>query len=122
MLFPIVRSLSTLSGSEPDGEMRRRLGAYLTMSAFQVNAVTSAMFATAMAANPVIQELAGKEGVDLSWAKWALAAGVPGAVSLIVVALLLYKVFPPQLRDTPEAPKRPRGSCRSSDRRRATRS
>ena len=105
VLFPIVRSLSSLSGSEPNPETRRRLGAYLTLSAFHVNAVTSAMFATAMAANPVIQALAGEEGVDLSWAKWALAASVPGAVSLVVVPLLLYKVFPPQLRDTPEAPK-----------------
>jgi DASS family divalent anion:Na+ symporter len=105
VLFPIVRSLSSLSGSEPDEKTRRRLGAYLTLSAFHVNAVTSAMFATAMAANPVIQELAAKEDVDLSWAKWALAASVPGIVSLIVVPLLLYKVFPPELRDTPEAPK-----------------
>jgi DASS family divalent anion:Na+ symporter len=105
VLFPIVRSLSSLSGSEPNPETRRRLGAYLTLSAFHVNAVTSAMFATAMAANPVIQALAGKEGVDLSWAKWALAASVPGAVSLVVVPLLLHKVFPPELRDTPEAPK-----------------
>ena len=79
VLFPIVRSLSSLSGSEPDGETRRRLGAYLTMSAFQVNAVTSAMFATAMAANPVIQELAAEEGVNLSWAKWALAAPSPAS-------------------------------------------
>jgi DASS family divalent anion:Na+ symporter len=105
VLFPIVRSLSSLSGSQPDESTRRRLGAYLTMSAFHVNAVTSAMFATAMAANPVIQEFAGEEGVDLSWAKWALAAIVPGVVSLVVVPSLLYRVFPPQLRDTPEAPK-----------------
>ncbi len=105
VLFPIVRSLSTLSGSEPEGGTRRRLGAYLTLSTFQVNAVTSAMFATAMAANPLIQSLAGDQGVDLSWAKWALAASVPGLVSLLVLPLLLYKVSPPQLRDTPEAPK-----------------
>ena len=105
VLFPIVRSLSSLSGAEPEPATRRRLGAYLTLSAFHVNAITSAMFATAMAANPVIQALAGEEGVDLSWAKWALAASLPGAVSLVVVPLLLYKIFPPELRDTPEAPK-----------------
>lgn len=105
VMFPIVKSLSTLSGSEPSGDTRRRLGAYLTMSSFHVNAVTSAMFATAMAANPVIQALAGKQGVDLSWAKWALAASVPGAISLLVVPFLIYKIFPPELRETPEAPK-----------------
>jgi DASS family divalent anion:Na+ symporter len=104
VLFPIVRSLSSLSGSEP-GETRRRLGAYLTMSSFHINAVTSAMFATAMAANPVIQELAGKQHVSITWTKWAIAASVPGLVSLVVVPLLLYKVFPPGLRDTPEAPR-----------------
>jgi len=105
VLFPIVRSLSTLTGSEPDDGTRRRLGAYLTLSSFHINAVTSAMFATAMAANPVIQQLAGDQGVSLSWGKWALAASVPGLVSLVVVPALLYRVFPPELRDTPEAPR-----------------
>jgi divalent anion:Na+ symporter, DASS family len=105
VLFPIVRSLSQVSGSHPDPETRRRLGAYLTISAFHVNCVTSAMFATAMAANPVVQELAAERGVDISWAKWALAASVPGLISLIVIPALLYKVFPPEVKETAEAPR-----------------
>jgi DASS family divalent anion:Na+ symporter len=104
VLFPIVKSLSSVSGSEPDPESRRRLGSFLTISAFHVNCVTSAMFATSMAANPVIQELAGERDVTISWAKWAIAAAVPGLLCLVLVPLLLYKVFPPEVKDTPEAP------------------
>jgi divalent anion:Na+ symporter, DASS family len=103
VLFPIIRSLCTAFGSEP-GPTSRKVGAYLMQTAFQVNIITSAMFMTAMAANPLVAVLAKKTvNIDISWGLWALAGSVPGIVSLIVIPYLWYKIYPPELKDTPEA-------------------
>jgi DASS family divalent anion:Na+ symporter len=108
VLYPIISSLSAHAGSRPDRRTRRKLGAYLAVTAMSVNTVTSAMFATAMAANPLAQKFAGQAGVAISWTTWATAAIVPGLIALAVIPALLYKAYPPELRDTPEAPKQAR--------------
>ena len=103
IIMPIVRSISATYGSEPNSSSSRKVGSFLMLTAFQVNAITSAMFVTAMAANPLAVELAGAQGVQISWGKWALAAIVPGLVALAVVPLVIYKIFPPEVKNTPEA-------------------
>jgi DASS family divalent anion:Na+ symporter len=103
VVYPILVSLSKAYGSEP-GSTARRMGAYLTLTAFHGTLVTSAMFLTAMAANPLAAELAGDLGVDISWTTWALAASVPGIVCLAVIPLILYKLVPPEVTETAEAP------------------
>ena len=100
---PILISISEAYESRPDDGTARRLGSYLTLTAFNVNCVTSAMFVTAMAANPLAQELANKMGIKISWGKWALAAFVPGIVSLILLPWLISKIYPPDVTKTPEA-------------------
>lgn len=45
-----------------------------SFTSLQINGVTCAMFATAVAANPIIQSTASDQGVEPSWAKWAVAA------------------------------------------------
>ncbi len=103
ILFPIVRSLSTAFESEP-GPSERRVGAYLMQTAYQGNTITSAMFMTSMAGNPLIALLAAKTlNVNISWGLWATAAIVPGLISLIVVPYFLYKFYPPEVTHTPEA-------------------
>ncbi|HEY8722050.1 anion permease [Pengzhenrongella sp.] len=102
IIQPIIRSISMSYGSAP-GQTARRVGAFLTSTAFYVNAVTSAMFLTAMAGNSLAAQLAGDQGVKITWGGWALAAIVPGIVSLIVVPLVVYRVYPPELKKTPEA-------------------
>ena len=103
VLFPIVRSLCTAFQSEP-GTSARRVGAYLMQTQYHANIITSAMFMTAMAANPLAAELAKKAAnVDINWGLWALAGAVPGIISLLVIPYLLYVIFPPELKDTPQA-------------------
>jgi divalent anion:Na+ symporter, DASS family len=60
-------------------------------AAFQGNVVTSAMFLTAMAANPLAAKLAAGMHIDVSWGEWALAAAVPGVTSLVLIPLILYQ-------------------------------
>ncbi|HWR44102.1 anion permease [Sporomusa sp.] len=103
ILFPIVRSLCTAFGSEP-GPTARKVGSYLMQTAYQGNTITSAMFLTSMAGNPLIALLAAKTlNIQLSWGQWALASVVPGIISLIVVPYFLYKFYPPEIKKTPEA-------------------
>lgn len=109
VLYPIIRSLSHVQGSDPDTEeSRRRLGSYLLMTSVQVNAVTAAMFITAMAGNPIAQSAAVKLGAEVTWGNWALAALVPGIATLALVPWLMAKVYPPTLTKTPDAPRQAR--------------
>jgi DASS family divalent anion:Na+ symporter len=103
IIYPIVRALSSTFGSEP-GNTARKIGAFLMAMEFQATVITSAMFMTSMAPNPLIAEFAKKTAnISISWGMWALAAIVPGLLSLILVPLLLYKIYPPEIKNTPEA-------------------
>lgn len=102
VVYPVVTSLSRAFESYPD-KSPSRMGAYLVQTVFQCGAVTSAMFLTAMAGNPMVQNFAENVGVKITWASWALAALVPGMVSLFLIPLILYKLYPPQVKSTPEA-------------------
>ena len=103
VIFPIVKSLAQSFDSVPEDGTARRIGAFLTFTAYQGTVVTSAMFMTAMAANPLAVELAAGLGVEISWGGWALAALVPGLLSLAVVPLLIYRLYPPGIVETPGA-------------------
>ena len=103
IIYPIVRALSSTFGSEP-GASARKIGAFLMKMEFQATVITSAMFMTAMAPNPLIAELAKKTAnISISWGMWALAAVPPGILSLIIVTYLLYKIYPPEIKETPQA-------------------
>ena len=122
VIFPIVRSIARSYGSRPSDGTARRIGAFLIKTAYQGTVITSAMFVTAMAANPIIVRLAGDAGVQLTWTGWARAAIVPGLVSLMVMPWVLYTVYPPEIRETPGARQiardklRDMGALKSSER------
>ena len=103
IIYPIIRSLSTALGSEP-GNTARKFGAYIMQIEYQANAITCAMFMTAMAGNPMAVELAAKAiGIEITWSAWAMAAIVPGLISLAVMPFLIYKLFPPEIHEMPHA-------------------
>ena len=102
IMFPVVRSLCSAFNSEP-GESAGRIGSFLMNSAFQVNCITSAMFITSVAPNSLAVSLAGKAGVEISWGLWALACIVPGLIAIALCPLIVSKLDPPELKNTPEA-------------------
>ena len=104
VIYPILRSLCASLDSVAERGTERRIAAFLTFTAYQGVVVTSAMFLTAMAANPLVAELAAQQGVEISWALWAAAAAVPGLLSLLLVPLLIYRLYPPEITHTPAAP------------------
>ncbi len=98
IIYPLLTSISTALGSKVEDKTERRLGAYLAQVAAQGNSVTSAMFLTAMVANPLIQATAATMGVEITWTSWFMASCVPGFVSLLLIPLALYYLYPPQLK------------------------
>lgn len=105
VLFPIVYSLAESNGSRPWEASRTRLGAYLMMTSMAGLGLSSALWLTAMAANPVGAAIARQYGVDLTFASWFMASSVPTITAMVVIPWLLYKLFPPELKKTPEAPR-----------------
>jgi DASS family divalent anion:Na+ symporter len=104
IIFPIAKALAdeyakkSLSKSE-----KNHTGGFLMQVCFQSNVITSAMFLTAMAANPLIVTLASQMGIIITWETWALGAIVPGIVSLLLSPLVLYVICPPSVRVIEEA-------------------
>jgi DASS family divalent anion:Na+ symporter len=103
IIFPVAKSLSEAYDSRP-GETAGRLGAFLMTLIYQCDVIVGAMFLTGQASNVLIAKFAQQvTGIQLTYAGWALAAVVPGLVSLVVVPLVLYRIFPPEIKHTPAA-------------------
>ncbi len=104
IVFPILKGISNSYKSFPNTDSSRKIGGFLTLVSFQGCCVTSSMFLTAMAANPILLKLTLDQDLALSWGKWALAAVVPGLISLALLPLLIYFLYPPEIKKTPDAP------------------
>jgi DASS family divalent anion:Na+ symporter len=103
IIFPIAKSLAEAYESRP-GESARRLGAYLMTTVYQCNVVVCAMYLTGQASNPIIAKFAKEvTGIEVTYARWVIAASVPAVLSLVLVPLLIYRVFPPEIKHTPRA-------------------
>ncbi|CNI16989.1 putative membrane transport protein [Yersinia thracica] len=102
IITPLFRSISDVYESNPEQSTERKIGAFLVQCIVQCDAIICAMFLTSMAGNPMIGKLAGEMGITITWVSWALAAIVPGLLSLTIIPLLLYRFYPPELKKTPE--------------------
>ncbi|MDX1295752.1 MAG: DASS family sodium-coupled anion symporter [Sulfurimonadaceae bacterium] len=105
VLFPIVQSLANDSGSKVADGTRKKMGSFLMMNSMAGISISSALWFTAMAANPVGAGIAKEMGIDIDFASWFLAAVVPSLAAFAIIPYLIYKVFPPKLKKTPEAPR-----------------
>ncbi|MBI6180215.1 DASS family sodium-coupled anion symporter [Serratia proteamaculans] len=107
IIHPIMKSIADSFGSKPELNTSGKIGRYLSLVNYNINPITSAMFITATAPNPLIVSLIAKGthgNFELSWSMWAVAALVPGLCSLIVMPLVIYLLYPPEVKSTPDAP------------------
>ncbi|CAN1200120.1 Dicarboxylate transporter 1, chloroplastic [Linum perenne] len=106
IFLPLVKSLCVACGSNVGDGTEHKLGSWLMLTCFQTSCISSAMFLTAMAANPLCVNLTMNTiKKTIGWTDWAMAAFVPGLVSLLVVPLILYIIYPPSVKSSPDAPK-----------------
>ncbi len=107
IIHPIMRSIASSFGSKPERGSTEKIGRYLALVNYNTNPITSAMFITATAPNPLIVSLiyeGTSPGQHISWITWAVAAFVPAIISLIVMPLVIFLIYPPEIKETPDAP------------------
>jgi DASS family divalent anion:Na+ symporter len=92
------------TGTKPGDEGRRRTGSFLMFSGMASLSLSSALWFTAMAANPLGAEIARTFGLEIGFGSWLLASSVPTLAAIVLLPLLLYKVIGPEVKATPEAP------------------
>lgn len=103
IVFPIVKSLSLAFDSEP-GPTARRMGSYMMLMGHTANISSAIIFMTASAVNPLVVSLGSKVlGVEVTWWMWFAAASVPGFISLFFLPYFIYKIYPPEIKHTPQA-------------------
>ncbi|RMC48874.1 DASS family sodium-coupled anion symporter [Lactobacillus sp. ESL0228] len=103
IMYPIIDNLSKEMGSDPKQGTQDKMGAYLVFNEYEINIVTSTMFLTGLAGNMVALGIAKTQNITISWMQWFLAALVPGIISLLIVPFVLYKIYPPKIKETPNA-------------------
>jgi DASS family divalent anion:Na+ symporter len=104
VIYPVASSLAEAAGAKPGDPSRRRLGLFLMFSGMTSISLSSTLWLTAMAGNPVGAEIARTRGVDIGFTEWLVAASVPTLVAIAVQPLVLYWLIKPEVRATPEAP------------------
>jgi L-tartrate/succinate antiporter len=104
-LFPVVANLPPLYGSTPNDPSARKIGGYIMWVTFAAGCVTSSLFMTACAPNFLALEFIRKiANVEISYPQWMLAS-VPFALPLLLLLpLLTWVVYPPQIKGGPEVP------------------
>lgn len=106
IIHPIMKAIASSYESEPEKGTQNRMGKYLALVNYHSNPISSAMFITATAPNPMVVNLIAETiGSDfrLSWGAWALAMLLPGLVAFALMPLVLYFFFPPEVKETPNA-------------------
>lgn len=105
IMLPVIRSLAKACGSDPEKGTQKKMGAYLVQNAMQSGNLTSAIFLTGAAQNLLCASLSEAQGsAAITFATWLKASCVPGFITLALTPLLLFKVFPPETKETPDAP------------------
>jgi len=104
IILPIARSVSETYESRPHDGTAGKLGTFLMNMLYQCEVILCATFLTGQASNVMIAGFAAKQAnIDLSYSAWFVSAIVPALVSLIVVPLMIYRFFPPEIKETPNA-------------------
>src|SRR5690349_5102728 len=92
VLYPLVLSMAEAAGVSPEREDRKRLAAFLMFSGMASLTLSSALWLTAMAGNPLGAEIARKYGLNIGFGSWLVAASVPTLLAMALMPYLLYKI------------------------------
>ncbi|MEG2632932.1 MAG: DASS family sodium-coupled anion symporter, partial [Comamonas sp.] len=106
IVHPIMKSIANAFDSDPAKGTEAKVGTYLALVNYHANPITSAMFLTATAPNPLVVDFVAKasnQSFHLSWTTWALCMLLPGLVCLLLMPLVIYLLSPPELKATPDA-------------------
>jgi len=104
-IYPVIRNLPMLYDSKPNDPSARKIGSYIMWVAIATTCVTSSMFLTALAPNLLAAELVAKTSkVTIGWTAWFMAFAPVGILLLILIPLLTYWIYPPEIKSGDEVP------------------
>jgi anion transporter len=104
-IFPVIRNIPALYGSEPNTPSARKIGSYIMWTALAATCVTSSMFITALAPNAAALTIVKNTAkLDINWVQWFQGFLPIGIVLLILVPLLTYLIYPPEVKTSKEIP------------------
>lgn len=104
VLYPLVYGLAHDCGSKVGDGTQKKVGSYLMMTSMAGLTVSSALWLTAMAVNPVGVKIAETMGIHITFSSWLMASIVPTLIAFMAIPWVLYRIYPPQLTSTPDAP------------------
>jgi L-tartrate/succinate antiporter len=104
-IFPVVSSPPALYDSHPNDPSSRRFGGYIIWTTFAAGCVTSSMFITACAPNLLaVDFIRTTVHVNISFLQW-MQASLPFTVPLLLlVPLLSYVLYAPEIKRSSEVP------------------
>ncbi|MBE9607016.1 DASS family sodium-coupled anion symporter [Acetobacteraceae bacterium H6797] len=106
IVHPIMKSIASAFGSDPAQGTERKMGTYLSLVNMHANTITSGMFITATAPNPLVVDYVARvtnQSFHLSWTTWALCMLLPGLACLLLMPLAIALLAPPEVKATPDA-------------------
>ena len=105
-VYPVIRNIPEIYASYPHDASARRIGSYLLYTALAATCITSSMFMTALAANVLAVGLVSSTiDVAITWTVWLKAFAPAGIVLFALTPALLYKIYPPEIKESPDAPR-----------------
>jgi DASS family divalent anion:Na+ symporter len=104
VIYPLAFSLAGAAGATPGDDRRKRLGSFLMFSGISSLSLSSGLWLTAMAGNPIGAEIARSAGVEIGFSSWLIAASLPTLTAMALLPPLLYWLIAPEVKATPEAP------------------
>ena len=104
VLYPLVYGLAHDCGSKVGDGTQKKVGSYLMMTSMAGLTVSSALWLTAMAVNPVGAKIAETMGIHITFSSWLMASIVPTLIAFMAIPWVLYRIYPPELTQTPNAP------------------
>lgn len=106
IVHPIMRSIALSFDSDPEKGTEGKIGKYLALVNYHANIITCCIFVTATAPNPLVVQLVAEATgaqINLTWGTWFAAMVVPGLIAMILMPLVLYFMYPPEIKQTPNA-------------------
>lgn len=96
---PILDSIFDILETNPQNNTQKKAGSFLVLSCLYTNSIVSATFLTAMTGNLLIQNLSLQAGIKITWFSWFQSAFLPFLISLAIIPLILYYIYPPELKN-----------------------
>lgn len=104
-VYPVVTNIATMFDSHPD-KNPRKIGAYLIWVGLASACVSSSIFLTGQAPNPLAITQIEKGGVGVvDWTSWFIAFAPVGLVLFLITPLLAYIIYPPEIKGSQEVVK-----------------